>query len=265
MASETPLLLVVTGLQREAQIAAGDGVATLCSGGNPELLRARLASLFSARPRESGDPEPTTLDSRFRDNNRMEVGIPTRQDRNPRGILSFGLAGGLAPDLRAGDVILATHVAAGREHYHVSLDWQDEIAARLAGTVRLRRGAIAGIDKVLAKAADKAALHAFSGALTVDMESHIAADYAHQRRLPFAALRAVSDPATRSLPAIASDALTAEGNVDLRKVIGGLLHRPGQLPALIAAGFDSERAFASLRRCRGLLGPLFGLRGPDLR
>ena len=39
---------------------------------------------------------------------------------------------------------------------------------------------------------------------------------------------------------------------------------PDQLPALIAAGMDSERAFASLRRCRRLLGPLFGLGGPDL-
>ena len=33
MTPHTPALLVVTGLQREAQIAAGDGVITLCSGG----------------------------------------------------------------------------------------------------------------------------------------------------------------------------------------------------------------------------------------
>ncbi len=108
-------------------------------------------------------------------------------------------------------------------------------------------------------------MHAISGALAVDMESHIAAAYAHRHGLPFAALRAISDPATRSLPDIAANALTPDGNVDLPKVLAGVLRRPGQIPALIAAGIDSERAFASLRRVRRLLGPLFGLGGADLR
>jgi hypothetical protein len=83
--------------------------------------------------------------------------------------------------------------------------------------------------------------------------------------LPFAALRAIGDPAARSLPDIAANALTRDGNVDLPKVLAGVLKRPGQIPALVAAGFDSERAFASLRRVRRLLGPLFGLGGADLR
>jgi hypothetical protein len=43
-----------------------------------------------------------------------------------------------------------------------------------------------------------------------------------------------------------------------------LLRRPDQLPMLVAAGIDSNKAFASLRRCRGLLGPLFGLGGAHL-
>src|SRR5687768_6331188 len=38
----TRTLLVVTGLQREAAIAAGDRAMTLCSGGRPHLLIERL-------------------------------------------------------------------------------------------------------------------------------------------------------------------------------------------------------------------------------
>ena len=59
-------------------------------------------------------------------------------------------------------------------------------------------------------------------------------------------------------------ALQPDGQVDLLKVLGGVARHPGQIPALVAAGIDSERAFAALRRCRRLLGPLFGLGGADL-
>jgi hopanoid-associated phosphorylase len=251
MTSARPALLVVTGLRREADIAAGAGVITLCSGSDPAVLRERLSALFSARPRtraaRSADPGAGMSGGEI------------------RGVLSFGLAGALAPDLKPGDVVLATHIQAGDAHHDASFDWHDAMASKLDGIVRLHRGLIAGVDRVLPKSADKAALHAISGALAVDMESHIAAAYAHRHGLPFAALRAISDPAARSLPDIAANALTRDGNVDLPKVLAGVLKRPGQIPALIAAGFDSERAFASLRRVRRFLGPLFGLGGADLR
>ncbi len=65
-------LLVVTGLQKEAEIAAGDGVLTLCSGGNPKLLRDRLEAFFR----------------------------PPQDEGGFYGILSFGLAGGLSADLQ---------------------------------------------------------------------------------------------------------------------------------------------------------------------
>ena len=98
MTAAKPALLVVTGLQREARIAAGDGIVTLCSGSNPELLRERLSALVSARPRESGDPAQESWIPAFAGMNGGEI----------CGVLSFGLAGGLAPDLQPGDMVLAT-------------------------------------------------------------------------------------------------------------------------------------------------------------
>ena len=226
----SPDLLVITGLQREAQIAAGDGVMTVCSGGSRSILSQWLAGI-----------EP------------------------PRGgVLSFGLAGGLAPDMRSGDLVLASHVFEQSERHDVHTDWLSNIVLASQSEMRVRHGGITGHDVVIARAADKAALHADSGALAVDMESHIAALYARKHGLPFAIIRVISDPVTRSLPPLASDALKPDGNIDISKVLKGIARSPGQLPALLAAGFDSGRAFASLRRVRGLLGPLFGLRLPHL-
>ncbi len=237
MTSAKPALLVITGLRREAQVAAGEGVVTLCSGGDTKLLRERLSSFFSAGM--SGG----------------QIG----------GILSFGLAGGLAPHLQPGDIVIASHVVAGNERHDAHTGWHDAVVSSLADAITVHRGAIAGSGTVLTNAAHKSALHASSGALAVDMESHIAAAYAREHNLPFAAIRAISDPVTRSLPDIASNALTPDGDVALGRVIGGLLRQPGQLPALMAAGRDSGRAFSALSRVRGLLGPLFGFRGADFR
>lgn len=235
MTSTPPVLLVVTGLQREARIAAGRGVATLCSGGNPDLLRERLAA-FSQ----------------------------TSGQGKIRGVLSFGLAGGLAGHLRSGDVVISTAVESSGRHHPAHDGWHENAVSTLGRRLTVHRGATAGRDMVLVTSSEKIGLHQETGALAVDMESHIAADYAHRHGLPFAAIRAVSDPCSRSLPPVAMDVLTQDGKVAIGKVITGLLRDTGQLPALIAAGLDSERAFASLRRCRRLLGPLFGLGGADL-
>ncbi len=231
MSLSRPALLVITGLRREARIAAGDGVATLCSGGDSRALAGLLESL----------PPPSA------------------------GVLSFGLGGGLSPALRSGDVVVASHVIATGEPLETDRDWHARIVSAIEHKQSLHHGLVAGRDAVQARAAEKASLHLESGALAVDMESHMAGDYARRHGLPFAVIRAVSDPVHRSLPAIATDALRPDGNVDLAKVLAGVLQRPGQIPALTAAGIDSERAFASLRRVRRLLGPLFGLGGADLR
>lgn len=241
MAAAKPALLVVTGLAREAQIAEGEGVVTLCSGGQPAVLQQRLTDFFAARSREGGDPE-----------------------QQSRAILSFGLCGGLALHLQPGDLVVASQVIAGTDRYEADANWAEAIASALGRSIRVHRGALAGNDSVVTEISGKANLHRATQALAVDMESHVAADYARRQHLPFAVIRAVSDPAHRSLPEVAHRALRPDGSVDLKAVMGGVMRKPGQIPGLIAAGKDSGRAFASLRRVRGLLGPLFGLGGAHL-
>src|SRR4029434_4172826 len=73
-------VLIVTGLVQEARIAAGPGMIVICSSSDPQQLRELLATLDS-----------TTF----------------------RGVISFGVAGGLDPSLKTGDVVVATEVMAG--------------------------------------------------------------------------------------------------------------------------------------------------------
>jgi adenosylhomocysteine nucleosidase len=214
-------ILIVTGLVQEARIAAGPGMAVICSSSDPQQLRA-LLTVF----------DPTTI----------------------RGVISFGVAGGLDPSLRSGDIVVATEVMAGDARWLAGLTLNEDLITSLAlGRRRVIRGGLAGVEEVVAAQARKAALRLATGAAAVDMESHIAADYAARAGLPFAALRVISDPASRALPAIARNAIKANGDIDLAKVFRGIVRNPRTLRALVSTGLDFNRALRSLRGCRGFL------------
>lgn len=214
-------VLIVTGLVQEARIAAGPGMAVICSSSDPRQLRALLATL-----------DPVSF----------------------RGVISFGVAGGLDPALKSGDIVVATEVMAGDARWLAGLALNDELVARLAlGRRRVVRGGLAGVEQVIGARAGKAALWSETGAAAVDMESHIAAAYAEESALPFAALRVISDPASRALPAIAMTAIKPNGDIDLRKVLRGVARNPMSLRALVSTGIDFNRALRSLRGCRSFL------------
>jgi adenosylhomocysteine nucleosidase len=209
-------ILVVTGLAREARFAEGPGMATFCSGGAPERLRLQL---------RNADPADFSA------------------------VISFGLAGGLDPALEPGDVVVATQTTSGAETWlsHEALVEALALLAERAGR-DVVRGPMAGAEAVVLDAAEKAVMRAATGAIAVDMESHVGAAFAAAHDLPFAALRVISDPAVRALPPLAMNALNADGRTNLAAVFTRLVGNPGQLAALIRAGRDANRAFAALTR-----------------
>jgi adenosylhomocysteine nucleosidase len=214
-------VLIVTGLAQEARIAAGPGMTVICSSSDPQQLRA-LLTVF----------DPSTI----------------------RGVISFGVAGGLDPSLKSGDVVVATEVLAGDARWLAGLALNEDLITSLAlGRRRVVRGGLAGVEQVVAASSFKAALRSATGASAVDMESHIAAAYAEEAGLPFAALRVISDPASRALPELAIAAIKPNGDIDLRKVLRSVARNPLTLSALVSTGIDFNRALRSLRGCRGFL------------
>ena len=196
-------------------------MTVICSSSDPQQLRA-LLTVF----------DPETI----------------------RGVVSFGVAGGLDPSLKSGDVVVATEVMAGDTRWLAGLSLNEaQIASIALGRRRIVRGGLAGVEEVVVGEACKAALRSETGAAAVDMESHIAAAYAAEAGLPFAALRVISDPASRALPALARAAIKPNGDIDLSTILRGLVRNPRALRALVSTGIDFNRALRSLRGCRGFL------------
>lgn len=220
------MLLVLTGLAQESKIAAGPGVGhVVCSGSNPDRLRSHLANFNTS-------------------------GL--------QAVVSFGLAGGLHPDLSPGDIVVATSVIAENGAWKM----RPGISAALAERMRISgidavQGPIVGVEEPLMEPSQKSAVHRETDAVAVDMESHIGAAFAASKGLPFAAIRVISDPAERALPPLAAKALKADGRINVPAVIYGVARAPSQLVSLIRAGGDAGKAFTELRRCSRFLD--FGL------
>ena len=218
-------ILAVTGLKREAEIAGGQSVVAVAGGGDAKGLAEKLDALH-------GDI---------------------------KGVISFGVAGGLSPLLKVGEAVIADQVISGGEQWRCSERWRVALAAKLAGA---HQGPIAASTAILENAKEKAALFAATGALAVDMESAVAARFAAARKLPFAVLRVISDDARHVLPPAALVAMRPDGGIAISRVLGSLVRHPLQLPSLVRMARTSGKAFKELLRCRSLCG--VGLAGLDL-
>jgi len=174
------------------------------------------------------------------------------------GIVSFGIAGGLDPALRPGALLIAANVIGPAGRFAADIAWSHAFAQALPAAIL---APLLSLDVAAIDPAAKAQLFRDTGAAGVDMESHIAAGVAARRGLPFAALRAVADPADRRVPQAAIAGLRADGRSDALAVLKSLLRNPGELGGLVGVARNAATARAALARAARRLGKGFGLPG----
>ncbi|HML07867.1 MAG TPA: adenosylhopane nucleosidase [Xanthobacteraceae bacterium] len=216
------ILIAFVGMAFEARIAAGPGVLVVCRTAGSELA--------------------TVAESAVR--------------QGYRGMLSFGVAGGLASHLRAGDWVVASAVRESQTVLATDAAWSRRLLGMIEDAVH---APIVGVDAPIAEPAEKRELHRTTGAAAVDMESHVVARVAAAHRLAFAAVRVVVDPAHRAVPSAALLAMRPDGRADVSAILRDLMTRPSQLSPLARIAVDAFAARVSMHRVRRLLGPHFGL------
>lgn len=148
-------------------------------------------------------------------------------------LLSFGVAGGLAPLHGSGTILLprsilrlpATDSSPGLD---VDLAWHGSLSSRLKRDLSLKvsTGPLVSVAQVLSTAADKKVLHDLLGAAGVDMESYAVAQVAAQHAVPFVALRMIMDAVGQSISPQLSAAMTPDGDVNTIAGFKALLRAP---------------------------------------
>jgi hopanoid-associated phosphorylase len=216
------LVIAFVGMAFEARIAAGPGVMVLARNARREL--ATVAA------------------------NAARHGY--------RGIISFGVAGGLAAHLRTGDWVVASSVVEAQGPIPTDAGWSRRLLDAIGDA---HHGPILGVDTPVAEPATKRQLHRTSGAAAVDMESHLVARVAAAHGLAFTALRVIVDPVDRAIPPAALVGMGPDARADTAAILRDLIARPRQLPLLARVTWDAFIARSQMQRVRQLLGSDFGL------
>ncbi len=216
------LVIAFVGMAFEARIAAGPGVLVFARNARRELA---ATAANAAR-------------------------------QGYRGLISFGVAGGLASHLRPGDWVVASSVVEARGPIPTDAVWSRRLLEAIGDAHHVP---ILGVDTPVAEPTTKRELHRTSGAAAVDMESHIAARLATAHGLAFTALRVIVDPVERTIPSSALVGMGADSRADTMAILRDLIAQPGQLPLLARVTWDALIARSAMQRVRRLLGPHFGL------
>lgn len=216
------IVIAFVGMAFEARIAAGPGVHVVCRTAGRELASV----------------------------------VHSAVQQGYRGMISFGVAGGLSASLRAGDWVVASAVLEAQNVRSTDAAWSSKLLGMIGGAVH---APIVGVDAPVAEPAKKRELHQATGAAAVDMESHVVARLAAAHRLAFAAVRVIVDPVDRALPPVALLGMRPDGRADISAVLRDLMVRPSQLSPLARIVVDAFTARAAMLRVRRALGPHFGL------
>ena len=121
-------MIIVVGLAFEARIAAGPGMRVVCGGDSRHLSATLAAAIAEARTLFGNCP----------------------------GIISFGVAGGLAPQLRPGTCVIGSAILSGSNRMPTNHIWSQQLLQTLPGAVS---GVLLGVSAPICDPLDKRALH----------------------------------------------------------------------------------------------------------
>ena len=173
--------------------------------------------------------------------------------RPPQAMIMFGTAGGVAPDLDAGDIVIYdTLNDSDRSAVPVSSELSKRLHDSLA-ELRPRVGKGLTVSEAVCSVEDKQAIHARAQCLCVDMESATVATWAHEHRIPFACVRAIVDGPRQAVPSAALKGMKPDGTSNAAATLLALVRHPQQLPEVIRLGQNYAQALRTLASAADLI------------
>ena len=137
---------------------------------------------------------------------------------SPAFVLSCGFAGGLDPNLVSGEVLFST---------------DDSILRAELTAAGARLASFHCASRIATTVAEKIALRRATSAHAVEMESEAVHQVCHERGIPCATVRVISDTANENLPLDFNQLSQPDLSLDFGKLICAIAKAPGKIPALL--------------------------------
>ncbi len=222
-------LAVVTGLKREAHLARKAGL-------NGQLVVA------------AGPGAPIAADI-----------IAGLKDRGASGIISFGVAGGLTATLQPGTLLLPERITGPEDEAATPVDavLHQRLIDALGGSHEVDTRPLLCSSNAITTPEEKLRAGKAADACAVDMESLPVLQAAASQGLPFAAIKALADPADRAIPDAVVRAVRPDGEISVTALVYGLLTGQVSLSQIKALKDDNGLAESTLKRAVKAALPLF--------
>jgi adenosylhomocysteine nucleosidase len=239
----------------------------------PEEFRAVADSLGAAAATQPGTFRAVRLSSYGHEFLLVESGMgfgnaaraaeSLVRDERPDLLISTGFCGGIAPELQAGDVVVADNIIiageTGFEEIPVPFSSIGAIfvASQAAAGKRVVAGAFVSSPAIMSKRRVAGMLSGRFQNPVADMESGAIAAIAAENGIPLLAIRAVSDSAAEEL-GFSLDEFCDSGmrRILPYKVLLTALRKPGIIPQLVHLSCSSRRAAESIKAAFSRLFPL---------
>jgi len=156
--------------------------------------------------------------------------------------ISSGLAGGLKPDLKSGEIVVAreTSLVNGGKKFRsrpLLVELAEERGATLVNLFLTN-------TQVVCRARAKHSMAEFGD--VVEMESYHVLTKASEQQVPALAIRAISDTVEEDLPLDFGWAIGRDGQINYGKLLLQVGRRPHRIPAMVRFGKRSEKAAQNL-------------------
>lgn len=168
-------------------------------------------------------------------------------DKGIHGLISWGCAAGLAPDVKPGDLLIASKIDNGKQQFDTDSQLSASLRQALPANLNVHTGILYSCNQLVSGSLEKQAIHRRTQAMGLDMESAAIAEFARQAKLPVIVVRGIADPASQTLPHAVVQALNSQGQVELPKLLGYLLWHPFEVKALVQLGLHFNAAQKTLK------------------
>lgn len=166
-------------------------------------------------------------------------------------VISTGFCGAVSPGLLSSDIVLAERVlnyTTTLHPYSVSIDRSLFNILSAPGNINFHPGTFITTKEMVAKCQIAALLDDRIANPVIEMESHAVAEVCNSCGIPFAAIRAVSDPADQDPQPVCSKIFTADMKISLLKTLKCVITAPQTTRKLIQLYTGAEAAGRSLAR-----------------
>lgn len=158
-----------------------------------------------------------------------------------RGLISFGVCGGLVSEVSVGDLLLVSRVVTGVGSFFADAGW----AGRLFSP-RMRPAMLySGVAEVAATPQERYQLAVRTGTVAVDQETWAVAQVAADMKIPWVGVRSPSDVYDETVVE-PPGAVNPDGSDDAPAVLMDLLGNLDHLPSYVREDGDLKTALAAL-------------------